>query len=155
MQTFLYLLQQSSEPRIVNVSSSQGSLNLHSDPTYKYNHRKGVIYQSSKSALNMYTIALAYELRETNFKVNAVSHPSIATDFNRHLGTSKVGGGAQHILTYTQIFIFRSTLSVFFHKAVSKTESQRHVTLIYYSIKMPFYIARVFGVQHPVFGQHE
>lgn len=102
-QAFLDLLQQSSQPRIVNVSSSQGSLTLHSDPTYKYYHRKGVVYQSSKSALNMYTIALAYELRDTNFKVNAVSPPSTATDFNRHLGTSTVEVGAQHILTYTLI----------------------------------------------------
>ncbi|WP_414617545.1 hypothetical protein [Dyadobacter sp. 32] len=42
----------------------------------------------------MYTIALAFELRETNLKVNAVSPPSTATDFNHHLGTSSVEVGA-------------------------------------------------------------
>ena len=102
-QAFVDLLQKSSEPRIVNVSSSQGSLTLHSDPTYKYYKHKGAVYQSSKAALNMYTIALAFELRDTNFKINAVSPPSTATDFNRHLGSSTVEVGAQHILKYTLI----------------------------------------------------
>lgn len=102
-QAFLDLLKKSPEPRIVNVSSSQGSLILHSDPGYKYYERKGVVYQSSKAALNMYTINLAFELRNTNFKVNAVSPPSTATDFNRHLGTSSTDVAAQHILKYTLI----------------------------------------------------
>lgn len=102
-QAFLDLLERSPGPRIVNVSSSQGSLTLHSDPTYKYYNRKGVVYQSSKAALNMYTINLAFELRGTNFKVNAVSPPSTATDFNRHLGTGTVETAAQHILKYTLI----------------------------------------------------
>ena len=100
-QAFINLLQQSSEPRIVNVSSSQGSLTLHSDPGYKYYKAKGAVYQSSKSALNMYTIALAFELHDTNFKVNAVSPPSTATGFNHNLGTSTVQVGAEHILRYT------------------------------------------------------
>lgn len=99
-QAFMDLLQKSPEPRIVNVSSSQGSLTLHSDPSYKYYQAKGAVYQSSKSALNMYTIALAFELRDTDFKVNAVSPPSTATDFNHHLGTSSVEVGAEHILRY-------------------------------------------------------
>jgi len=102
-QAFIDLLQQSSEPRIVNVSSSQGSLTLHSDPGYKYYKAKGAVYQSSKSALNMYTIALAFELHDTNFKVNAVSPPSTATDFNHNLGTSTVQVGAEHILRYTRL----------------------------------------------------
>jgi NAD(P)-dependent dehydrogenase (short-subunit alcohol dehydrogenase family) len=100
-QAFIDLLKHSPEPRIVNVSSSQGSLTLHSDPKYKYYKAKGSVYQSSKSALNMYTIALAFELHDTNFKVNAVSPPSTATDFNHHLGTSSVQVGAEHILRYT------------------------------------------------------
>lgn len=72
-QAFLDLLKKSNEPRIVNVSSSQGSLTLHSDPNFIHYKHKGVVYQSSKAALNMYTIVLAYELRDLPFKVNAVS----------------------------------------------------------------------------------
>lgn len=71
-QAFIDLLKKSDEPRIVNVSSSQGSLTLHSDPTYKYYDFKGAVYLSSKSAMNMYTVVLAYELKGSNFKVNAV-----------------------------------------------------------------------------------
>ncbi len=58
-QAFIDLLKKSSEPRIVNVTSSQGSITLHSDPTYKYYDYKGAVYLSSKSALNMYTVVLA------------------------------------------------------------------------------------------------
>jgi NAD(P)-dependent dehydrogenase (short-subunit alcohol dehydrogenase family) len=83
-QAFLDLLKKSEEPRIVMVSSSQGSITLHSDPTYKYYNVKGAVYLSSKSALNMYTVNLAYEFRDTNFKINAVSPGFTQTDFTRH-----------------------------------------------------------------------
>ncbi|MFZ2784310.1 MAG: hypothetical protein WAZ36_07915 [Sediminibacterium sp.] len=33
---------------------------------------KAAVYQSSKSALNMYAVNLAYELKDTAFKVNAI-----------------------------------------------------------------------------------
>jgi NAD(P)-dependent dehydrogenase (short-subunit alcohol dehydrogenase family) len=89
-KAFLDLLKQSAEPRIVNLSSSQGSLTLHSDPNYIYYHVKGVVYLSSKAALNMYTVNLAYELRDTAFKVNAVSPGFTATDF-----TGKNGGSIE------------------------------------------------------------
>ncbi|QHS59225.1 SDR family NAD(P)-dependent oxidoreductase [Chitinophaga agri] len=71
-QFFIDLLKKSTEPRIVNVSSSGSSLTLHSDPTWKYYSHKAALYQSSKAALNMYTIDLAYQLKDTSFKVNAV-----------------------------------------------------------------------------------
>ena len=101
-KAFLDLLKQSAEPRIVNLSSSQGSLTLHSDPNYIYYHVKGVVYLSSKAALNMYTVNLAYELRDTAFKVNAVSPGFTATDF-----TGKNGGSievaAQRVVKYALI----------------------------------------------------
>lgn len=102
-QEFLDLLQKSSEPRIVNVSSSQGSLTLHSDPTHIYYKNKGVVYQSSKAALNMYTLVLAYELRDTPFKVNAVSPGSTKTDFNHNLGTGSVEVAGERIVKYALI----------------------------------------------------
>lgn len=102
-QAFLDLLQKSDEPRIVMVSSSQGSITLHSDPTYKYYHHKGVVYLSSKSALNMYTVNLAYELRDTNFKINAVSPGFTKTDFNRHRGTETVEDAGKRIVKYALI----------------------------------------------------
>ena len=64
-QAFIDLVKASPEPRIVMVSSSQGSLTLANDSTGKYYHHKGAVYQPSKSALNMYSLILAYELRDT------------------------------------------------------------------------------------------
>jgi NAD(P)-dependent dehydrogenase (short-subunit alcohol dehydrogenase family) len=102
-QAFLDLLKKSPEPRIVMVSSSQGSLTLHSDPTFIHYKFKGVVYQSSKSALNMYTIVLAYELRDFPFKVNAVSPGSTKTDFNHQLGKGSVEDAGTRIVKYAII----------------------------------------------------
>ena len=85
------------------VSSSQGSITLHSDPTYKYYNYKGAIYLSSKAALNMYTVVLAYELRDTSFKVNAVSPGFTKTDFNSNRGTGTVEEAGKRIAKYALI----------------------------------------------------
>lgn len=102
-QAFLDLLKKSDEPRIVMVSSSQGSITLHSDPTYKYYNHKGAVYLSSKSALNMYTVNLAYEFRDTNFKINAVSPGFTKTDFNNNRGTGTVEDAGKRIVKYALI----------------------------------------------------
>jgi NAD(P)-dependent dehydrogenase (short-subunit alcohol dehydrogenase family) len=102
-QAFIDLLQKSSEPRIVNVSSSGCSLTLHSDPTWKYYSHKAAVYPSSKAAMNMYTINLAYELRDTPFKVNAVCPGFVATDFNGHQGIGTVQEGGARIAKYAMI----------------------------------------------------
>jgi len=102
-QAFIDLLKKSTEPRIVNVSSSQGSLTLHSDPSYKYYDYKGAVYLSSKSAMNMYTVVLAYDLKDTNFKVNAVCPGYTKTDFNGHRGLGTVDDAGKRILKYALI----------------------------------------------------
>ena len=102
-QAFIDLLKKSSEPRIVNVTSSQGSITLHSDPTYKYYDYKGAVYLSSKSALNMYTVVLAYELKGTAFKVNAVCPGYTKTDFNGHRGTGTLDDAGKRIVKYALI----------------------------------------------------
>ncbi|RAJ76633.1 short-subunit dehydrogenase [Chitinophaga dinghuensis] len=102
-QAFIDLLKKSSAPRIVNVSSSQGSITLHSDPTYKYYDYKGAVYLSSKSALNMYTVVLAYELKNTNFKINAVCPGYTKTDFNGHRGTGTLEDAGKRIIKYALI----------------------------------------------------
>ena len=102
-QAFIDLLKKSSEPRIVNVSSSQGSITLHSDPSYKYYDYKGAVYLSSKSAMNMYTVVLAYELKDTNFKINAVCPGYTKTDFNGHRGPGTVDDAGKRILKYALI----------------------------------------------------
>jgi len=102
-QAFIDLLKKSDEPRIVNVSSSQGSLTLHSDPSYRYYNYKGAVYLSSKSAMNMYTVVLAYELKDTSFKVNAVCPGFTKTDFNGHRGTGTVEDAGKRIVKYALI----------------------------------------------------
>ena len=89
--------------RIVNVSSSQGSLTLATDTSNKYYNHKGAVYQPSKSALNMYTIILAYELKDTAVKVNAIDPGFIKTDFNNHRGTGTVEEAGARILKYVLI----------------------------------------------------
>jgi len=102
-QAFIDLLKESPEPRIVNVSSSQGSITLHSDPAYKYYDYKAAVYLSSKSALNMYTVVLAYELKNTRFKINAVCPGYTKTDFNGHRGTGTVKSAGNRIVKYALI----------------------------------------------------
>jgi NAD(P)-dependent dehydrogenase (short-subunit alcohol dehydrogenase family) len=97
-QTFLDLLKQSPEPRIVNVTSGLGSLTLHNDPSWKYYHVKGAAYTASKAALNAFTIVLAYELRDTAFKINAVDPGYTATDFNHHSGPGTVEDAAARVV---------------------------------------------------------
>jgi len=102
-QTFINLLQKSAEPRIVNVSTSVGSLSLQSDPNWPaYDYAKYAVYASSKSAMNMYTVHLAYELRDTAFKVNAVCPGYTKTDFTNHVG-GEVEEAGKRIMKYALI----------------------------------------------------
>jgi len=99
-QAFIDLLKKSAEPRIVNVSTSVGSLALQSDSNWLgFNFAKYAVYGSSKAALNMYTIHLAYELRETRFKVNAICPGYTKTDFTGYNG-GEVEVAAQRIVKY-------------------------------------------------------
>ena len=102
-QAFIDLLRNSPEPRIVNVSSSVGSLTLNSDPTWFAYDLNAAVYNSSKTALNMYTVKLAYELRNTAFKVNAVDPGYVATDFNNHQGHGTVQQAAHRVSKYALI----------------------------------------------------
>ncbi|MBC6113009.1 SDR family oxidoreductase [Pedobacter fastidiosus] len=99
-QAFIDLLKKSPEPRIVNVSSAMGSLSLAADPSGGYHM---AVYQSSKAALNMYTVNLAYELRDLPFKVNMVCPGYTKTDFTGHQGTSTVQEAGQRIAKYALI----------------------------------------------------
>jgi len=102
-KAFMGLLRNSPEPRIVNVSSSVGSLTLQSDPKWPaYDYAKYAVYGASKAALNMYTVHLAYELKDTPFKVNAVCPGYTSTDFTGHNG-GEVEGAAKRIVKYALI----------------------------------------------------
>ena len=102
-QAFIDLLKKAPEPRIVNVSTSMASLTLAADLINVNYPVRFVVYQSSKAALNMYTVNLAYELRDTPFKVNAVCPGYTQTDFTNHQGTSTVEEAGQRIVKYALI----------------------------------------------------
>ncbi|WP_413737042.1 SDR family NAD(P)-dependent oxidoreductase [Sodalis sp. RH21] len=70
-QSMLALLRKAETGRIVNISSSLGSLALNNDPDWPFYDVKLIGYNASKAALNMLTIQLNAELRDT--KITAVS----------------------------------------------------------------------------------
>lgn len=102
-QEFIPLLKESDAGRIVNVSSDLSSLTLNDDPTWKYYPFKSTAYGISKTALNAFTIMLAYELKDTAIKVNAVNPGYAATDLNNYKGDKKPGEAAKVIVKYATL----------------------------------------------------
>lgn len=100
---FIGLLEKSERPRIVNVTSDLASLTLHNDPQWRYYNFKSAAYGPSKTALNAYTVALAYELRDKPFKVNAVNPGYTATEFNNFRGTKPVEEAASLVAQYAML----------------------------------------------------
>jgi NAD(P)-dependent dehydrogenase (short-subunit alcohol dehydrogenase family) len=93
-QAMLPLLRKASAANIVNVSSGLGSLTLASDHNWQHAPTKFLAYAASKAALNMFTVHLAYELRDTAIKVNSAEPGYTATDLNGHRGTQTIPEGA-------------------------------------------------------------
>ena len=93
-KAMLPLIRKANAGRIVNLSSGLGSLTLNGDPTWVFAPYKMLGYCGSKAAVNMMTVQLAYELRDTAIKVNAVNPGFTATDMNEHQGTQTVQEGA-------------------------------------------------------------
>jgi NAD(P)-dependent dehydrogenase (short-subunit alcohol dehydrogenase family) len=94
-KTLLPLIRKSPAGRIVNLSSILGSLNLHADPKSPIYHAKSFAYDASKTALNAFTVHLAYELRDTKIKVNS-AHPGwVKTDMGGDQAPMELSDGAK------------------------------------------------------------
>lgn len=95
-QTLLPLVEKSENGRIVNLSSILGSSTVHSDKeSFIYNFKGCPAYNMSKSALNAFTVHLAYELKDTNIKVNS-AHPGwVKTDLGGEGALMEVQDGAK------------------------------------------------------------
>lgn len=92
---FLTLLKKSDAGRIVNVSSILGSLSLHATEGSPIYEAKALAYDSSKAALNSYTVHLAHELKGTGIKVNS-AHPGwVKTDLGTDAAPMNVVDGAK------------------------------------------------------------
>ncbi len=94
-QAFLPLLRKAPAARIVNVSSVLGSIALQADAASPYYDFKAPAYNVSKSAVNAWTVQLAYELRDTPIKVNAVHPGYVKTEMNAGQGELEIADGAK------------------------------------------------------------
>jgi NAD(P)-dependent dehydrogenase (short-subunit alcohol dehydrogenase family) len=97
-QAMLPLLRESSDARIINVSSAVGSLTSNADPAYPYHPMFGPVYPASKTALNAITLAMMIELESTGIKVNLVSPGFTRTNLNGYAGTQSVEEGSREVV---------------------------------------------------------
>jgi len=94
--TFLPLLQQGDRPRLVMVSSGMGSFAITQDRTRLESTLWGIVYPSSKAALNMVTTMYAKSLPDV--RVTAVDPGYTATHLNGFSGTQTVPEGAEPVV---------------------------------------------------------
>ena len=95
-QGFLPMLRRSEAGRIVNLSSILGSITYHAEPgSPVYDSKIYATYNVSKSAVNAYTVQLAYELKDSKIKVNA-AHPGwVKTEMGGEGATMELEDGAK------------------------------------------------------------
>lgn len=94
-QTLLPLIRKSAAGRIVNLSSSLGSLALHADPHSPIYTTKPLAYDASKTALNQFTVHLAAALKDTKIKVNSADPGWVKTDMGSQAAPLEVEDGAK------------------------------------------------------------
>lgn len=85
-QAFLPLIKKSSRGRILNVDSGLGSINLQLDPTTGFDQLDAFAYNSSKTALNAFSVILSNEMKKHKIEVNSICPGYVATDLNGHAG---------------------------------------------------------------------
>lgn len=96
---FIPLLEKSTNPRIVFVSSITGSLhNATPQSGVPYYRMPYLAYRSSKTALNMVMLHYNGWLHEKGFKVNAACPGHIGTNLNSFQGAGTLEEGAVNIV---------------------------------------------------------
>jgi NAD(P)-dependent dehydrogenase (short-subunit alcohol dehydrogenase family) len=99
LQAFLPLVQQAPAGRIVNVSSTNGSIDALVAPDGPLAQFPPMYaYSASKTILNTITGSFAVELRDTPIKINSVCPGFNATDMNGHAGTQHPSEGAKVVV---------------------------------------------------------
>ena len=97
-QKLLPLLKKSTAGRIVNVSSIMGSLALHADSNSPIYGIKLLAYNSSKTALNQFTLHLAEAIKDSPIKVNS-AHPGwVKTDLGGEYAPMSIEDGVKTIV---------------------------------------------------------
>ena len=104
-QAFLPLLRKSDAGRIVNLSSILGSITFAADSASPIGGGTGAgsIYAASKAAVNMYTVHLAAELKDTPIKVNAVHPGWVKTEMGGEGAMMEIEDGAKSSVHYATI----------------------------------------------------
>jgi len=93
---FLPLLRKSSNPVISNISSGLGSSTQQSTPGHAFSSFQKSGYNSSKAALNHYTITIAHDFKEA--RVNVISPGYVATGMNNYAGIVAVDKSAAGVI---------------------------------------------------------
>ena len=91
----LPLLRKSEGGRIVNLASILGSLTLQSMEQSPIAPMRKFAYNASKAAVNVFTIHLAAELKDTNIKVNSVHPGWVKTALGSDAAPTSVPDGAK------------------------------------------------------------
>ena len=94
-KAMLPLLRKSESGRIVNMSSSLGSLSLNGDPDFELASFLVLGYNSSKTAVNALTVFFANELSGTKIKVNSADPGYCATNMTQYAGMRSPAEGAR------------------------------------------------------------
>ncbi|MBC8135398.1 MAG: SDR family NAD(P)-dependent oxidoreductase, partial [Fibrella sp.] len=104
-QAFLPLVKNSTAGRIVNVSSTMGSLAAMADPTNPYGGGGAYAsaYRTSKAALSMLTALFAKELAQTPIKVNSICPGWVRTDMGSDAAPRSVEQGATASVRYATL----------------------------------------------------
>ncbi len=93
-QLCIPLMKSSGYGRVVNMSSTLGSLTDMSDPNSHYNGILTPSYRLSKTALNAVTALFARELRGTNILINSACPGWVQTDMGSEAAPLSVEEGA-------------------------------------------------------------
>jgi NAD(P)-dependent dehydrogenase (short-subunit alcohol dehydrogenase family) len=102
-QAMLPLLRRSSDARIVNVTSAQGSLTTMADPAMPFHKTFEPVYSASKTALNAVTLSMMIELEETGIKVNLVSPGFANTALVNFQGTESVEDACREVVRVARL----------------------------------------------------
>ncbi|TCL07018.1 SDR family NAD(P)-dependent oxidoreductase [Sodalis ligni] len=102
-QRLLPLLRRAPAGRIVNVSSIRGSLAHLSDPASPVYPIKALAYDTSKAALNAFTILLAEELRGGPIKINAIHPGWVRTAMGSEHAELSLEDGARTAIRYATL----------------------------------------------------
>jgi NAD(P)-dependent dehydrogenase (short-subunit alcohol dehydrogenase family) len=97
-QAMLPLLRNSSDARIVNVSSGVGSLTDNANRAHPYHASYSPVYPASKTALNAITLAMMNEVESTGIKVNLVSPGFTKTNLNGYEGSASIEEGSREVV---------------------------------------------------------